>query len=458
MELLEKMFLRLRTALTMPFSELAAMPPGAPRFQRTERRFYRTLVGGFALVLLLMIGSGAVGIREMRRLGEASERMSGRYLDQTRLVEELERQQGTIGILLYNVADVSTGSIESHRREAGLRRQALMGLVAEANRHGLPPAEMSAWESIGIAGQNLFDELDALLRQGRANSPKLSELLSALMQKTAGVMDLSYADIAKDRADELTKDFGIIRGSTTLMAASISLALLCAVGSIVGAFALFRGIEKQAEALAKLSVHTLAEQEDFARRFSQEMHDEFGQTLNAIESTLTAVEAKDSEHQQRVRDAIVLAKEAQETARDMSHLMRPRILDDFGLDAGLRELAQGYSRRTGITVDYRGNLHGRLDPAVETCLFRIAQEALTNTARHSDATGVQMALSQEKDMLRLRVSDNGGGLRNEGSKQGLGLLGMRERARAVGGRFSMRSNPEEGVEITAEVPIQAAAA
>jgi signal transduction histidine kinase len=229
---------------------------------------------------------------------------------------------------------------------------------------------------------------------------------------------------------------------------------------VVGAITGFRGIEKQAEALARLSVHTFAEQEDTARRFSQEMHDEFGQTLNAIESTLTAVEAKNPAHQERVRDAIALSKEAQAMARDMSQLLRPRILDDFGLDAGLRELAQGFSRRTGIPVDYRGNFHQRLDAPVETHLFRIAQEALTNVARHSEATNIELSLlrtiTREGEVLNLRIADNGGGLKHERSANGLGLLGMRERARAAGGRLAVGEVSHDfrlGVEIVVEVPL-----
>jgi signal transduction histidine kinase len=216
---------------------------------------------------------------------------------------------------------------------------------------------------------------------------------------------------------------------------------------------LFHGLEKQAETLGRLSAHTLAEQEDAARRFSQEMHDEFGQTLNAIESTLSAVKTRDAVHQARLDDAIGLSKEAQGMAREMSQLLRPRILDDFGLDAGLRELSRGFSRRTGIAVDYTSSFRDRLDPGAETQLFRIAQEALTNTARHTTATTVSLSLTKEGRLLKLRALDNGGGMAGGApSLTSLGLLGMRERARACGGRLIVTSTPGQGVEVVAEVP------
>lgn len=140
-------------------------------------------------------------------------------------------------------------------------------------------------------------------------------------------------------------------------------------------------------------------------------------------------------------------------ARDMSQLMRPRILDDFGLDAVLRELALGFSRRTGIPVDYRGDFHDRLHASVETHLFRIAQEALTNAARHTDATNIELSLIRSGDALHLRIADNGGGLAKETSRNGLGMLGMRERARAAGGQLKIQSVTGKGLEISVHVPM-----
>ncbi len=427
------------------------------RFRYAARRFQRVLIAGFSFVLLLMLASAAVGIIEMRRLEQGAEQLSGRYLAEARFVDDLERQQGAIGILLYNMGGVADPvSAQTHRREAALRRQAVSNLIGAAERSGLPEGEKQAWAAIGSTAQDLFDEMDGLLQQGRGNSPALSVRLSAFISATTRVMDLSYSGVSQDRQRELDKDSSIVRGSTTVMVIALSLAVLCAALCVAGAIAGFKGIEKQAEALGRLSVHTFAEQEDTARRFSQEMHDEFGQALNAIESTLAAVEAKDPANQERVRDAIALSKEAQAMARDMSQLMRPRILDDFGIDASLRELAQGFSRRTGIAVDYRGNFHQRLDAAVETHLFRIAQEALTNVARHSEATNIELSLLHDGTSLQLRICDNGGGLRNEPSGSGLGLLGMRERARAAGGALTVREvihDFKQGVEIAVEVPL-----
>ncbi len=437
----------------MPFSD-SYFPDRGPRYWRAERRFQRTLLGGFALVLLLMIASGLVGLYAMRRLGQNTGQMSDRYLAQTHLVDELERQQGEIGILLHDLVQERPGAdLGAFLARTEACRQSILALGREVTTQDLRTNERQAWKAIEQSVAPMFQEIDRLIVERRTDSEELSVLHARFITETARLMDIVYDDLRRDRKDELTEETAIIRSSQALLVGSWCVAILLAALSILGLRKLFQTLEQQAETLGRLSVHTLAEQEDTARRFSQEMHDEFGQTLNAIESTLTVVQGRDEVHQARVEDAIQLSKEAQAMAREMSQLLRPRILDDFGLDAGLRELALGFSRRTGIVVDYRGVFRERLDASVETHLFRIAQEALTNTARHTAATQVEVSLLLEDGVLKLRVADNGGGLTGDGSSSSLGLYGMRERARASGGRFTLRSTPGRGVEILVETPL-----
>jgi two-component system NarL family sensor kinase len=149
-----------------------------------------------------------------------------------------------------------------------------------------------------------------------------------------------------------------------------------------------------------------------------------------------------------------LVDEAIGNVRQMSHLLRPTILDDFGLEAGLRWLAEGFSARTNIAVNFESGYSGRLPDETETHLFRIAQEALTNVARHSGAKHVSLVLDRREDEVFLSIEDDGQGLTANGtsSNSGLGMIGMRARARSTGGDLTVRSRPESGVRIEVRAP------
>ncbi|MGC4050418.1 MAG: hypothetical protein QM757_13655 [Paludibaculum sp.] len=120
--------------------------------------------------------------------------------------------------------------------------------------------------------------------------------------------------------------------------------------------------------------------------------------------------------------------------QETSQLLRPTILDDFGLDAGLRWLCDRFQQRTGIHVEYTSTFDGRVADETETHIFRIAQEALTNVARHSKATTVMVSLGNPGGQIELRIADNGRGVvrEEEQHSRGLGLVGMRARARSAG--------------------------
>ena len=157
---------------------------------------------------------------------------------------------------------------------------------------------------------------------------------------------------------------------------------------------------------------------------------------------------------QRLADCLHLVDEAIGNVRQMSQLLRPTILDDFGLAAGLRWLCEGFAQRTGIDVTCDARFAGRLPDEAETHLFRIAQEALTNVARHASAKHVRVRLEAIGDKVLLGIGDDGRGLGTAAANpRGLGLIGMRARARSAGGDVEVRSRPGEGVLIEVRVPL-----
>jgi signal transduction histidine kinase len=274
-------------------------------------------------------------------------------------------------------------------------------------------------------------------------------------QQMSRTLESAYQEAESLRSSVTQAGQGLLRWTVWLFAACVGLSLLCALWIVRASADLFQQLETQASDLASMQYALLETQENTARRFSHELHDELGQVLAALKANLSAL--RDSHQLARVEDCVALADEAIHDVREMSQLLRPTILDDFGLDAALRALTERFTQRTGIVVDYHGSLNGlRLRDIAETHLFRIAQEALTNVARHSEATSVTINLRTAEEGVILSIRDNGKGTSaNDGkSVRGLGLAGMETRARGCGGRLQVVSTQGKGFEIEVACPLR----
>lgn len=198
-------------------------------------------------------------------------------------------------------------------------------------------------------------------------------------------------------------------------------------------------------------------QEDERRRLARELHDGLGQNLTALKHRLSQVAGNlDGDARIRLDAAIALCADTLEDTRHLSRLLRPPILDDLGLVSALRWLARSQAESTGIEVvaEIVEPLPS-LDADLQTLLFRVAQEALTNVSRHSGARSAIVRLVARDGTLRLQVADDGRGcdvadaLRGGGS----GLGGMRERLRLYDGHLELHSAPGEGMRLRAVVPL-----
>lgn len=243
---------------------------------------------------------------------------------------------------------------------------------------------------------------------------------------------------------------GEIWYAAALFGVCLLLAISCAVITIHLIGRTIRQIEEQSNELARVSWQMLQGQEAAARRFSHELHDELGQALAALKANLSAMTSATLGPKRT--DCLLLVDESIRNVREISQLLRPVILDDFGLDASLRWLCERFGERTAMKVNYTSNFSGRLRDEMETHLFRIAQEALTNVARHSGATSVWLQLESNGSKIRLSVEDNGNGFR-QGNGVGLGLIGMKARAQRVGGDLSVDTSRESGFGIRVSVPL-----
>ena len=214
--------------------------------------------------------------------------------------------------------------------------------------------------------------------------------------------------------------------------------------------------ERNERARAEMLGRLLFAQEDERRRIAREMHDQFGEQLTALGhriASLKEVAGDRSDLRERI-DA--LQSVAQQLDRDVDHLvweLRPTALDDLGLRAALGNYVQNWSARTGIAAKLHasGLVDDRLAPEIETTLYRIAQEALTNVAKHSGATTVDVILERTAGHVALIVEDDGRGFDTDASTAGFGLLGMQERASLVGATIAIESAEGQGTTILVRI-------
>jgi two-component system, NarL family, sensor histidine kinase UhpB len=198
----------------------------------------------------------------------------------------------------------------------------------------------------------------------------------------------------------------------------------------------------------------LAGQEAERRRIAQELHDEIGQSLTAVLLQLKQALAGDPEEmRERIEDAQDAARSSLDEVRRIAQSLRPGVLDDLGLVSALTAYAASFERRTAIHVTRRFEPGlPVLTKEAELAVYRIAQESLTNAARHSGAAQVELTLGRSPAGVVLRIADDGNGL-NGVRPDGGGVRGMRERAILVGADFSLRTRDDgSGVEITLDVP------
>jgi two-component system, NarL family, sensor histidine kinase UhpB len=199
--------------------------------------------------------------------------------------------------------------------------------------------------------------------------------------------------------------------------------------------------------------HALRAQEEERRRIARDLHDEVGQTMTGVLFQLRRV-ARDATPEQRevLAETQAAVKASMEDVRRIAQELRPETLDHLGLASALTHLSRTFADRTGIAVRRRFDSSlPPLDPYVELVVYRVAQESLTNAAKHSGASAVSLTLERDDDGVVLRVIDDGRGFGN-GPLEGGGLRGIRENALVAGGSAAIKPAGEGGVEVRLRVP------
>jgi signal transduction histidine kinase len=192
------------------------------------------------------------------------------------------------------------------------------------------------------------------------------------------------------------------------------------------------------------------------RRLARELHDQTGQELTSVLLGLKSVEEARGD-EERAAALAAVREQVVQTLHDVRRLaveLRPKALDDFGLVPALERLRDTFAEQTGMQVELVSQLRGRLPPDVETALYRIVQEALTNVVKHARAGAVSIVLARAGGSVTALIEDDGRGFEaDERERGGLGLLGMGERLALLDGMLKVESRPGAGTTIVAEVPL-----
>ncbi len=423
----------------------------------TPKAILRVVLAGFTLVILFLLISGLLGVRNIGSVRSTT----------AELLDEQKRMQDLLDAILREQRAINAIYAGFAKQPDQLDRDQLLTQLQASDRDIEAIAADAADEPEQALWQDLYKAVTHFSYEARAildNNTNKVRPLPQLMGAHQGVLRLvdklvetqsQRSVLLKQRLEDISTR--LLQQTAVLLGASLLMALICAIFTVRLTVALVRQLEWQTGELSRVSWNLLEKQETTARRFSHELHDELGQSLTAVKANLVAMSTHPDNGRARIDDCLHLVDAAIVNVRELSQLLRPTILDDFGLPAGLKWLCDRFRQRLGIEVNFESSSQQRLADETETHLFRIAQEALTNVARHSHASRVDVSLHEADNQITLRVADNGCGFTPHETEfgSGLGMVGMRARARSAGGEVRVTTSSLGGLEIRATFPLVA---
>lgn len=299
--------------------------------------------------------------------------------------------------------------------------------------------------------------LNQAMQTGYPGAAVVQPLQVSAIEITQRVEDIDAKQTAATQLEVQDQFERLGQGLGLALNLSLGSALLLAIGCGFYILRIERQNQRRYQEIVSLSARLVDAQETERRTISRELHDQVGQTLNAVlvdAANLSKRIPPDDEIGQRYLNNIrSFADSSVNSIRDISLLLRPSMLDDLGLIPALEWQARETSRRTGIDVRVSAeNVDDTLPDAIRTCVYRIVQEALQNVARHSAAQHARVAVKQPNGALSLTIEDDGKGFDPKRTK-GMGLLGMEERVKQLGGHLEVHSEPGKGTKLTVSLPV-----
>jgi PAS domain S-box-containing protein len=295
---------------------------------------------------------------------------------------------------------------------------------------------------------------DVMAQVHSADRPRITALMGQALRERAP-FGFEYRIVRTDGTERTLQ----ARGDVVVDGNGTSLRVRGVAQDITEQRSAFDAVEAGREELRQLARRLQQIREEERARISREIHDELGQSLTGLKMDLawmgTKLKVAQEPLRERTEAMMGLVDSTIDTVRRIAAELRPGLLDDLGLPAAMEWQLQEFGKRSGLETSIELRLpEGRLPAEVSTAVFRIMQEALTNVARHAAAKKVAVRLVRENGTLVLSVNDDGRGLPAEtSSRRSLGILGMGERARALGGDITVTGAPGRGTTVTARIPI-----
>jgi signal transduction histidine kinase len=444
--------------------------PAFTPFRRPQGRRYVLWLGfGGLLVCIVAAATGTLLSLERVRKDETAIRRA--YLGRMNALDQIRAQIYLSGTYVRDFLlspDPSGAAAQTSRMEV-LERQTSAAL--DAYMKLVEAYEREPFEALRSEIDAYWRVLDGMIawtpaeRNERRDSFFYDELIprrNTMLQIADRIAIANERGLERAEAQITASSDNLRRSLTATFGVTLGGGVLLALLTIGHTLRLERELERRLEEntraradLQELSAKLLRAQENERRTLARELHDEVGQSLSAIlmeaESAACAADAREArEHLQSVRS---LAEKTVNEVRDLALLLRPSMLDDFGLVPALNWHARETTKRTGLNVVLDADeAAGDLPDEHKTCIYRLVQEAIHNSARHANANNVQVDLRREAGLVRFSIRDDGDGFDTR-FVRGLGLLGMEERVRRLGGRLAIESQPGRGTSIVAELPV-----
>jgi signal transduction histidine kinase len=427
---------------------------------------------GFGATFGLWLFAGYYFTQRMADVQRESAAVNGRYTQAQELLSGV-RTQVLMGSLYVRDAllDPDSSAVDTYRRQV----EQTYASVDTALRQYVPILNSAAEQDRVNGLRSEIDGFRATLLEVLASDrtrwrSEARLLLGQIMPRRASVMQISDEIQRLNRSAFVQQQQAVAEIYDTMqrrvwdalgfaLAASLGIALIATiyVTRLERDLSQQRRKELQTTSdLQRLSTKLLSVQEEERRTIARELHDEIGQVLMAIKVELALAQRRIEAAGGTGRlldDAQSITASALNTVRDLSHLLHPALLDDLGLPAALDWYLTGFGKRHAIAAELlHEGMDERLVPEVEAAIYRIVQEALTNVAKHAQASLAYVYVRRTADVVQVSIEDNGVGFEPVSARRGLGLISIRERVANLQGIVRVDSAPGNGTRLIVEVP------